>query len=212
MSQPDFVAQLKGKLTDQRYKAATIFVNQFSGLQYIPYDDKFVKRGNPQGKIGVWAICNQQLCLHWTLTCQQWTLCRQHLHCTLQSTATMTPYCSINAHFQNGISERAIHDISEVGRKQLLHCSQIGLMANAMRYAARQHHTSVEWRDIRIRKIIQYKCRSTYAGSPYVYIPRVCITKCNLFRQHDTKVVTPCTIGAKFRPKPISYTEHVTGS
>ncbi|KAL7481171.1 hypothetical protein ACHAW6_007756 [Cyclotella cf. meneghiniana] len=34
-TQPGFVAQLKGKLTVQCYKAATIFVDHFSGLCYI---------------------------------------------------------------------------------------------------------------------------------------------------------------------------------
>jgi hypothetical protein len=30
-------------------------------------------------------------------------------------------FCGVNAHFQNGIAERAIHDLSESARKQLLH-------------------------------------------------------------------------------------------
>ena len=34
-TQPGFVAQLKGKLTTQQYKAATVFVDHFSGLRYI---------------------------------------------------------------------------------------------------------------------------------------------------------------------------------
>jgi hypothetical protein len=34
-TQPDFGAQLKGKLTIQRYKASTVFVNHFSSLHYI---------------------------------------------------------------------------------------------------------------------------------------------------------------------------------
>jgi hypothetical protein len=34
-TQPGFVAQLKGKLTTQRYKAATVFVDHFSGLHCI---------------------------------------------------------------------------------------------------------------------------------------------------------------------------------
>ena len=30
-------------------------------------------------------------------------------------------FCSVNAHFQNGIAERSIHDLSESVHKQLLH-------------------------------------------------------------------------------------------
>jgi len=30
-------------------------------------------------------------------------------------------FCGVNAHFQNGITERSIHDLSESARKQLLH-------------------------------------------------------------------------------------------
>ena len=34
-TQPGLVAQLKGKLTTQRYMAATVFTDHFSGLRYI---------------------------------------------------------------------------------------------------------------------------------------------------------------------------------
>jgi hypothetical protein len=34
-TQPGFVGQPKGNLTKQRYKAATVFVDHFSGLRYI---------------------------------------------------------------------------------------------------------------------------------------------------------------------------------
>jgi pyruvate/2-oxoacid:ferredoxin oxidoreductase beta subunit len=34
-TQPGFVAQLKGLLTKQRYKAVTIFVDHFSGFRYV---------------------------------------------------------------------------------------------------------------------------------------------------------------------------------
>ena len=33
--QPGFIAQLTGKLTKQQFKAATVFVDHFSGLHYI---------------------------------------------------------------------------------------------------------------------------------------------------------------------------------
>jgi hypothetical protein len=33
-------------------------------------------------------------------------------------------FCGVNTHFQNGIAKRAIHDLSESARKQLLHARQ----------------------------------------------------------------------------------------
>ena len=34
-STPGFIPQLKGKLTKQRYRAATVFVDHYSGLSYV---------------------------------------------------------------------------------------------------------------------------------------------------------------------------------
>lgn len=34
-TQPGFITQLKGKLTTQQYKAATVFIDHFSGPLYI---------------------------------------------------------------------------------------------------------------------------------------------------------------------------------
>ncbi len=57
----------------------------------------------------------------------------KHYHCdngrltdnlfkqTCESNRQRLTFCGVNAHFQNGIAERAIRDLSDSARKQLLH-------------------------------------------------------------------------------------------
>ncbi len=56
-------------------------------------------------------------------------------------------FCGVNAHFQNGIAERAICNLSESARKQLLHAKQrwpqvvsIALWPYALRSVAYLHN------------------------------------------------------------------------
>jgi hypothetical protein len=57
-------------------------------------------------------------------------------------------FCSVNTHFQNGIAKQAIRDLSESGRKQLLHaCAcwpqavHFALWPYALRNAAHLHNS-----------------------------------------------------------------------
>ena len=57
-------------------------------------------------------------------------------------------FCGVNAHFQNGIAEKAIRDLSEGARKQLLHAQQrwpaaihLALWPYALRNAVYLHNT-----------------------------------------------------------------------
>ena len=63
-------------------------------------------------------------------------------------TAINGTYCGINAHFQNGIPERAIRNIMEARRKQLLHAMarwpnavNLGLWSYALCYAVHLYNT-----------------------------------------------------------------------
>jgi hypothetical protein len=56
-------------------------------------------------------------------------------------------FCGVNAHFQNGIAERAIRDLSDSARKQLLHARQrwpaavyVALWPYALRSTALLHN------------------------------------------------------------------------
>ena len=46
-----FIAQLKGKLTKQRYKYATIFVDQYSGLSYAHLQRSLTSHETVEGKL-----------------------------------------------------------------------------------------------------------------------------------------------------------------
>jgi hypothetical protein len=124
-TEPGFYGQAKGRLTKTRYKNATIFVYHFSRLQYVylmtlnltsskTLDAKRAFEHFPAKhgvKIAHYHCDNGRFPdTAFVRSCVEW---RQKL-----------TFCRVNAHFQNGIAERAICNLSESARKQLLHAKQ----------------------------------------------------------------------------------------
>ena len=110
---PGFIAQLKGTLTQQRYKYATVFVDQFSGYTFIYLQKHITSQENVMAKHTFERSAEQRgmKILHYhadngqfmdTAFIQDCQVSRQSLLC-----------CSINAHFQNGIAEHRIRDLQE---------------------------------------------------------------------------------------------------
>jgi len=119
-----FVAQLKGKLTKKRYRCATVFVDHYSRLRYVhpQVDDSSVETVAAKRAFETFAA--------------QHGVQIKHYH-----------FCGVNAHFQNGIAERSIRDLSESARKQLLHARarwpaavHFALWPYALRNAALLHN------------------------------------------------------------------------
>ncbi len=116
-----FYAQMKGKLTKKRYRCATVFVNHYSHLRFVhlQVDDSSVKTVATKCAFETFAAKHG--------------IKIQHYHCNngrfsdnafkqgcLEARQQLT-FCGVNAHFQNGIAERSIRDLSESAHKQLLH-------------------------------------------------------------------------------------------
>jgi hypothetical protein len=112
---------MTGKLTNHRYRGATIFVDHFSRVRFI----HLMQDSSSDETIKAKRAFEQFAADHGVKIA--------HYHCNngrFKDSAFMQAcedaqqrltFCGVNAHFQNGIAERAIRDLFESARKQLLH-------------------------------------------------------------------------------------------
>ena len=110
---PGLIAQLKGKLTQQRYKYATVFVDQFSGYTFVFLQRHLTSEETVQAKHAFERSSEQRRVrikhYHPDNGCFADNAFIQDCKTQGQSIS----YCGVNAHFQNGIAERHIRDLQE---------------------------------------------------------------------------------------------------
>jgi hypothetical protein len=147
-TQVGFIAQLKGTLTKKHYTTATVFLNHYSKLKYIHLMTKFTSEETMEAKRAFEHFAKQH------------GVCIFHYHCNNGQFADNTfknsysakgqrlTFCGVNVHFQNGIAEKAIRDLRESARKQILHACQrwpatihLALWPYALRSAVHLHNT-----------------------------------------------------------------------
>ena len=139
---PGFVAQLKGKLTQQRYNYATVFVDQFSGYSFVYLQRRITSKETVQAKHAFERVAEQcgVKILHYHADNGRFADNAFIVDCNTQRQSLS--YCGINAHFQNGIAERPIWDLQEQTRTSMLYAMNkwkkmilICLWPYAMRHA-----------------------------------------------------------------------------
>ena len=117
---PGFIAQLKGRLTTQRYKVATIFVDHFSRYGYVHLQTSTSAKETIQAKEAFEAHC------------QKLGVGVKHYHAdngrfadndwlahVARNRQTIS-FCGVGAHFQNGVAEKRIRDLQENARTMML--------------------------------------------------------------------------------------------
>jgi hypothetical protein len=148
-TQAGFFEQLKGRLTTKRYTSATIFVDHFSRLRYIHLMTSMTSEETIQAKRAFeqFAAAHGVAIKHYHADNGRFADNAFKQHCE-QSNQTIS-YCGVNAHFQNGVGERAIQDITEVAPTMLLHakarwpsCVHLCLWPYALRNAVRVWNTA----------------------------------------------------------------------
>jgi hypothetical protein len=122
--QVGFIAQHKGSLTMKRYTAATVFIDHYSNLKYIHIMTKLTSEATMDAKCAFEHVAKQH------------GVCILHYHCnnghfadnafknSYSTKGQHLTFCGVNIHFQKGITEKAIHNLGESARRQLLHAQQ----------------------------------------------------------------------------------------
>ena len=120
-STPGFIAQLKGALTKDRYRCATVFVDHASRHGYVYLQRSTSSNETLHAKHAFEAYSSKH------------NVHIKHYHCDngrfadnlfvrdVDEKNQTISYAGVNAHFQNGIAEKRIRDLQESARKMLLH-------------------------------------------------------------------------------------------
>ena len=118
---PGFIAQFKGVLTKDQYRASTVFVDHFSRFIYIHLQRGLTSAETVQAKRAFEAFAQAHGATIKHYHCDNSRFAdNAYLEHVTKSGQTIS-YCGVNAHFQNGIAEKRIRDLQERTRKKLLH-------------------------------------------------------------------------------------------
>ena len=103
---PGLITQLKGKLTQQRYKYATVFVDQFSGYTFVYLQKRLTSEEMVMAKHTSECSADQRgvKIIHYHADNGRFADNAFIADCKAQRQGLS--YCGVNAHFQNGIAER----------------------------------------------------------------------------------------------------------
>ena len=111
---PGLIAQLKGKLTQQRYKYATVFVDQFSGYTFVYLQNRLTSEETVMAKHAFESSASQRgiKIIHYHADNGRFADNAFIADCKAQHQGLS--FCGVNAHFQNGVAERRISDLQEL--------------------------------------------------------------------------------------------------
>ncbi len=124
-----FLAQLKGTLTKKQYIYCTVFVDQFSQVRFVhlQFEDSTAETMLAKQAFEKFAAEHGVCILH--NHCDSGQFADNAWKQSCKASCQRLSFCGVNAHFQNGIAERTIRDLSESARKQLLHAHACWLAA-----------------------------------------------------------------------------------
>ena len=142
-----FIGQLKGRLTNRRYKYATVFTDHYSRYVYVHPQSRLTSEETIEAKKAFEAHMLNMHILVRAYHADNGRFADNMFinHC--KELGQSISYCGVNAHWQNGIAERMIRTLRDSARTQLLHAVErwpntatTHLWPYALTYAAHLHN------------------------------------------------------------------------
>jgi hypothetical protein len=124
-TEPGFFGQAKGRLTKTCYKNATVFVDHFLRLQCVHHmtiNLALSETLEAKSAFECFAVEHGVEIPHYH--CNNGKLADAACIQSCKESRQKLTFCGVNAHFQNGIAEQAIRDLSKSVQKQLFHPKQ----------------------------------------------------------------------------------------
>eukprot|EP00957_Ditylum_brightwellii_P013556 1022358-Ditylum_brightwellii.AAC.1 len=116
-----FVAQLKGRLTIKRYTSATMSVDHYSRLTYVHLQHDLSSKHTLDAKraFEIWSA-NMGVKIEYYHTDNGCFADKTFMQ-DCEKNRQLLAFCAVNSHWQNGIAEKRIRNLTESARRHLLH-------------------------------------------------------------------------------------------
>jgi len=137
---PGLVGQLKGTLTNQRYRVMTIFVDHYSDLGYVHAQKSTSAQETVEAKHAFERFAKSHGVQVKHYHADNGRFAEKMFTSDIAQKGQTISFCGVNAHHQNGIAEKRIRDLSDTARTMLIHANRQwpeAISANLWPYAIR---------------------------------------------------------------------------
>ena len=165
---PGFVAQMKGALTKGRYKYATIYVDHFSRASFVYLQRTLTSAETLESKRAFERHAKQHGISIRHYHADNGRFADNMFRNDVMEKNQSISYCGVNAHWQNGIAEKKIRDLTEQARTILLFAQNrwpVAISTNLWPYALRSANDSLNHAPRLLDKVIPIEA-FTGAQSP----------------------------------------------
>jgi hypothetical protein len=120
---PGLVAQVTGRLTKARYWYATVFVDHFSGLDYVHFQESSSAEETILAKQAFERFSRERGVSIRHYHCDNGVFASRAFRAEIERCGQSITFCGVGAHHQNGVAERRIQDLSDSARAMLAHAA-----------------------------------------------------------------------------------------